>query len=160
MKNGIERLGAILLTVMFLVTLFQVVARVILGISSVWSEELARFLYVCIVFIGAIPLVKDDGHIRVGILTDHLSGRPAACLKVIIAALTLPFLAVMTQGAWTNTRLNWTTSAPTLDWLRIGYIYLVIFVAGLFMLWYLIVQIVRNVRLVAGASVVSGGSRP
>lgn len=159
MKTQIERLGAVLLTVMFLVTLFQVVARVILGISSVWSEELARFLYVCMVFIGAIPLVKDDEHIRVGIITDHVTGRTAAFVKVIIAALTLPFIAVMTQGAWTNTRLNWTTSAPTLDWLRIGYIYLVIFVAGLFMLWYLVVHLVRNIRLATGAAAASEGSR-
>jgi TRAP-type transport system small permease protein len=160
MKTQLERLCAVLLAVMFVVTLFQVVARVILGISSVWSEELARFLYVCLVFIGAAPLIRDDEHIRVGILTDRLTGRPAALLKAVIALLTLPFIAVMTQGAWTNTQMNWTTRAPTLEWLRIGYIYLVIFLAGLLMLWYLTVNLVRSIRVASGAMpMTSGGPR-
>jgi TRAP-type C4-dicarboxylate transport system permease small subunit len=160
MKTQIERLCAVLLAVMFVVTLFQVVARVVIGMSSVWSEELARFLYVCLVFVGAAPLIRDDEHIRVGILTDRLTGRPAALLKAVIALLTLPFIAVMTQGAWTNTQMNWTTRAPTLEWLRIGYIYLVIFLAGLLMLWYLAVNLVRSVRVASGAMpITSGGPR-
>ena len=89
MKTQIERLCAVLLAVMFVVTLFQVVARVVIGMSSVWSEELARFLYVCLVFIGAAPLIRDDEHIRVGVLTDRLTGRPAALLKAVIALLAI-----------------------------------------------------------------------
>jgi TRAP-type C4-dicarboxylate transport system permease small subunit len=133
---------------------------VVIGMSSVWSEELARFLYVCLVFVGAAPLIRDDEHIRVGILTDRLTGRSAALLKAVIALLTLPFIAVMTQGAWTNTQMNWTTRAPTLEWLRIGYIYLVIFLAGLLMLWYLAVNLVRSIRVASGAMPTTpGGAR-
>jgi TRAP-type C4-dicarboxylate transport system permease small subunit len=157
MKTQLERLCAVLLAVMFVVTLFQVVARVVIGMSSVWSEELARFLYVCLVFIGAAPLIRDDEHIRVGILSDRLTGRPAALLKAVIALLTLPFIAVMTQGAWTNTQMNWTTRAPTLEWLRIGYIYLVIFLAGLLMLWYLAVNLVRSIRVASGGMPITPG---
>ena len=146
MKREIEYLGAILLAVMFAVTLFQVVARVVLGISSVWSEELARFLYVCLVFIGAAPLIRDDEHIRVGVLTDRLTGTPLTVLRLVTILLTFPFIAVMTWGAWTNTVVNWRTYAPTLDWLSIGYIYLVIWITGLLMLWYLTVNLVRNIR--------------
>ena len=160
MKKQIERLGAVLLAVMFLVTLFQVVARVILGISSVWSEELARFLYVCLVFVGAAPLIRDDEHIRVGVLTDRLIGRPLTILRLLTILLTIPFIAVMTWGAWTNTVVNWRTYAPTLDWLSIGYIYLVIWVTGLLMLWYLAVNLVRNARaLLRTRETVSGGAR-
>jgi TRAP-type transport system small permease protein len=159
-KRQLEYFGAILLAVMFVVTLFQVVARVILGISSVWSEELARFLYVCLVFVGAAPLIRDDQHIRVGVLTDRLTGRPLTILRLFTILLTIPFIAVMTWGAWTNTVVNWRTYAPTLDWLSIGYIYLVIWITGLLMLWYLGVNLVRNTRsLLSTRETVSGGSR-
>jgi TRAP-type transport system small permease protein len=159
-KKQIERVGAILLAVMFLVTLFQVVARVILGISSVWSEELARFLYVCLVFVGAAPLIRDDEHIRVGVLTDRLRGRSQNVMRLVTIFLTLPFIAIMTWGAWTNTVANWRTYAPTIDWLSIGYIYLVIWVAGLLMLWYLAVNLVRHVRALQGrAEAGPGGAR-
>ena len=160
MKTQVERLCAVLLAVMFVVTLFQVVARVILGISSVWSEELARFLYVCLVFIGAAPLIRDDEHIRVGVLTDRLTGRPQSVMRLVTIFLTIPFIAIMTWGAWTNTVANWRTYAPTLDWLSIGYIYLVIWIAGLLMLWYLTVNLVRNLRaLLRESPAISGGAR-
>ena len=160
MKTQVERLCAVLLAVMFVVTLFQVVARVILGISSVWSEELARFLYVCLVFIGAAPLIRDDEHIRVGVLTDRLTGRPQSVMRLVTILLTIPFIAIMTWGAWTNTVANWRTYAPTLDWLSIGYIYLVIWIAGLLMLWYLTVNLVRNLRaLLRGTPAIPGGAR-
>jgi TRAP-type transport system small permease protein len=160
MKTQVERLCAVLLAVMFLVTLFQVVARVILGISSVWSEELARFLYVCLVFIGAAPLIRDDEHIRVGVLTDRLRGRSQSVMRLVTIFLTIPFIAIMTWGAWTNTVANWRTYAPTLDWLSIGYIYLVIWLAGLLMLWYLTVNLVRNLRVLLGETpAIPGGTR-
>jgi TRAP-type C4-dicarboxylate transport system permease small subunit len=160
MKTQVERLCAVLLAVMFVVTLFQVVARVILGISSVWSEELARFLYVCLVFIGAAPLIRDDEHIRVGVLTDRLTGRPQSVMRLVTIFLTIPFISIMTWGAWTNTVANWRTYAPTLDWLSIGYIYLVIWFAGLLMLWYLTVNLVRNLRaLLRESPAISGGAR-
>jgi TRAP-type C4-dicarboxylate transport system permease small subunit len=160
MKTQVERLCAVLLAIMFVVTLFQVVARVILGISSVWSEELARFLYVCLVFIGAAPLIRDDEHIRVGVLTDRLTGRPQSVMRLVTIVLTIPFIAIMTWGAWTNTVANWRTYAPTLDWLSIGYIYLVIWIAGLLMLWYLTVNLVRNLRaLLRETPAIPGGAR-
>ena len=52
----------------------------------------------------------------------------------------------MTWGAWTNTALNWTTYAPTIDWLSFGYVYLAIFLAGLLMLWYLAGNLIRDTR--------------
>lgn len=146
MKTQVERFCALLLAVMFVVTLFQVVARVVIGISSVWSEELARFLYVCLVFVGAGLLFRDDAHIRVGVLTDRLRGRPLAVLQIVTISLAIPFIAVMTWGAWLNTVVNWRTYAPTLDWLSIGYIYLVIVISGLLMLWYLVVDLLRHLR--------------
>jgi len=79
-------------------------------------------------------------------LTDRLTGRPLTVLRLVTILLTFPFIAIMTWGAWTNTVVNWRTYAPTLDWLSIGYIYLVIWITGLLMLWYLTVNLVRNIR--------------
>lgn len=159
MKTQLERLSALLLMIMFLTTLFQVVARVILGISSVWSEELARFLYVCLVFVGAIPLLRDDEHIRVAVVLDRLGRRGARLLRLLTILLTVPFIAVMTWGAWMNTRLNWNTFAPTLDWLRIGYIYLVIFISGLLMLCYLGASLFHQVHAAVAESHFPFGGR-
>jgi len=145
MKRTLEILAGILLFFMFVTTFFQVVARTFL-FSAVWSEELARITYVWMVFLGAAVLVRDDGLIRVTVLVDRIGKRPARILRILTDILILPFLAIITWGAWTNTVLNWKTFAPTVDWLRMGYVYLVIFLAGLAMLWYQLANITDLVR--------------
>jgi TRAP-type C4-dicarboxylate transport system permease small subunit len=145
MKRTLEILAGILLFFMFVTTFFQVVARTFL-FSAVWSEELARLTYVWMVFLGTAVLIKDDGLIRVTVLVDRIGKGPARILRILTDIAILPFLAIITWGAWTNTRLNWNTFAPTVDWLRMGYVYLVIVVAGLAMLWYQAVNMVAQVR--------------
>lgn len=146
MKRVIEYLVGLTLFLMFFLTFFQVLARTVLHISAVWSEELARLTYVCMVFLGAGVLIKDDGFIRVTVLVDRIGRRAAAILRFITDLALIPFLVVITWGAWTNTRLNWNTVAPTVDWLRIGYVYLVVFISGLLMLWYLLLNLVQQGR--------------
>jgi TRAP-type transport system small permease protein len=146
MKRTLEYSAGILLFFMFLTTFFQVLARTTLHISAVWSEELARLTYVWMVFLGAAVLVRDDGLIRVTVLVDRIGKRAGRVLRIVTDLLILPFLAIITWGAWTNTRLNWNTFVPTVDWLRMGYIYLVIGFAGLAMIWYQAANIVDLVR--------------
>ena len=146
MKRALEYLAGILLFFMFLTTFFQVLARSVFQISAVWSEELARLSFVCMVFIGAAVLIKDDGLIRVTSLIDRIGKRPAVVLRVITDLAIIPLLAIITWGAWTNTRLNWNSFAPTVDWLRMGYVYLIIAIAGLVMLWYQVMNLVEQVR--------------
>lgn len=148
MKRTLEYMISILLLLMFLITFYQVVARVVLEVPSVWTEELARFTYVWMVFLGAALLVRDDGLIRVTVLTDRMAKRPAAILKLATDLAALPFFAIMTWGAWTNTRQNWSTYAPTIDWLSIGYVYLVIWISGVLMLGYLAINLYRTTRSV------------
>jgi len=145
MKKTLEWLAGILLLFMFLTTFFQVVARTF-QISAVWSEELARLTYVWMVFLGAGVLIKEDGFIRVTVLVDRIGKRPARVLRFFTDLAVIPFLVVITWGAWTNTRLNWNTVAPTVDWLRMGYVYLVIGIAGLAMLWYQLSNVIGNLR--------------
>jgi TRAP-type C4-dicarboxylate transport system permease small subunit len=145
MKRMLEYLAGILLFFMFVTTFFQVVSRTF-QISAVWSEELARLTYVWMVFLGTAVLIKDDGLIRVTVLVDRIGKRPARILRILTDLAILPFLAIITWGAWTNTVLNWGTFAPTVDWLRMGYVYLVIVIAGLAMLWYQSVNLVAQMR--------------
>ena len=146
MKRSLEVLVGIILFLMFFMTFFQVLARTVFHISAVWSEELARLTYVWMVFLGVGVLIKDEGLIRVTVLVDRIGKRPARILRFLTDLAIVPFIGVLTWGAWINTRLNWETFAPTVDWMRMGYVYLVIFIAGLVMFWYLVGDLVRQVR--------------
>jgi TRAP-type transport system small permease protein len=146
MKRILEVLVGVILFLMFFLTFFQVLARTVFHISAVWSEELARLTYVWMVFLGVGVLIKDDGLIRVTVLVDRIGKRPARILRFLTDLAIIPLIVVITWGAWTNTRLNWNTIAPTVDWMRMGYVYLVIVLSGLLMLWYLVGSLVQQVR--------------
>jgi len=150
MKRRLEQINAVILFLMFLITFFQVISRVVLNTSSVWSEEVARLTYVVMVFLGAALLVRDDGLIRVTVLMDRVGKRTGKIFRILTDVCCVPFVVVMTWGAWTNARVNWTTYAPTVEWLSFGYVYLAIFLSGLLMLWYLLGNLIRDTRSTLG----------
>lgn len=145
MKKTIEYFAAALLFFVFGTTFLQVILRTA-AIPAVWSEELARMSFVVMTFIGTAALISVDGLIRVTILRDRLGKKGGAILTFITNLLSLPFIAVMVVGAFTNARLTWGDTSPTVEWLRTGYVYLAIALASCFMLWYQVVTLSIPVR--------------
>jgi TRAP-type C4-dicarboxylate transport system permease small subunit len=144
MKRYIDGINGLLLAVMFLITFWQIVARFLPGESTVWSEEVARFVFVWIVFLGAGTLMRDEEHIRIGVLTDRLGRISGRVFRILSAILVIPFLLVLTWGGYLNMIQQWNTFAPTVDWLRLGYVYLSLVISGVLMLFYLLRSLYRN----------------
>jgi TRAP-type C4-dicarboxylate transport system permease small subunit len=144
MKKYFDGFNGLLLAVMFLITFWQIIARFIPGDATVWSEEVARFIFVWIVFLGAATLIRYNEHIRISIITDRLGPVSGRILKIFSAALIIPFVAFMTWGAYKNMLRQWGTFAPTVDWLRLGYVYLALVLSGIIMIGYLSRNLVRD----------------
>jgi TRAP-type C4-dicarboxylate transport system permease small subunit len=144
MKKNIDGFNGFLLAIMFLITFWQIVIRFLPGEVTVWSEEVARFLFVWIVFLGAATLVRDGEHIRIAIITDRLGPISGRIVRVISALLIIPFVVFMTWGAYKNMIKQWGTFAPTVDWLRLGYVYLSLVLSGIIMLWYFFRNMIRD----------------
>jgi TRAP-type C4-dicarboxylate transport system permease small subunit len=131
---------------MFLATVTQIVFRIILRIPASWSVELARYLFVLIVFVGAAALMKDEGHIRIGVVTDRLPETNKKIFRIVTRLIIIPFVLIMTWGAYLNMVSTWQAVLPTIDWIRIGYIYLSICLCGMIMLFYLVSNLVHEFR--------------
>ncbi len=137
MKKHLDNLNGFLLAIMFLITLWQIVARFFPG-TTVWSEELARFVFVWIVFLGAGTLMRDEEHIRIGVISERLGATGRLVFRILCALLVIPFLFILTWGAYLNMLHQWNTFAPTVGWLRLGYVYLALVISGILMLFYLL----------------------
>jgi len=144
MKKYVDGFNGMLLAVMFLITFWQIIARFIPGSATVWSEEVARFVFVWIVFLGAGTLMRDNDHIRISIITNRLGPMSGRILRIFSALLIIPFVVFMTWGAYINMLRQWNTFAPTVDWMRLGYVYLALLISGIVMIVYLIRRLVRD----------------
>ncbi len=75
-----EYLGGTLFIAMFITLVFQVVSRKILGKPLIWSEELARFIFVYIGMLGVSIGIRNQQHI----LIDFICGKFPDKLKKAI----------------------------------------------------------------------------
>jgi TRAP-type transport system small permease protein len=145
MKKALEAVNAVILLVMFVVTLISVVFRVILQVPASWTEELAQYTLIFLAFIGSASVMRDDGHIAISVVVDRLGKGARRAVMIFNRVLMLPFLVVLTVGAWDNTRMNWTVGLPTVMWMKMGYMYLVVFVSGVAMVFYTLLNLYTDV---------------
>ncbi len=144
MKKILEAVNALILLCMLAITVLQIVFRVILRIPASWSEELAQYTFAALVFVGAATLCKNENHITISMLVDRVSPVAQKTLRIIGRLITVPFLVPFILGAYLNMRSTWTVELPTVGWVHIGYIYLVLFISSILMLYYLAANIILD----------------
>jgi TRAP-type C4-dicarboxylate transport system permease small subunit len=57
----------------------------------------------------------------------------------------LPFIIMFTLGAFDNMQMNWEVELPTVAWMKIGYMYLVVSLSGLIMTFYLLMNLYNDI---------------
>jgi len=145
MKKTIEAVNALILLAMFVITMIGVVFRVVLEVPASWTEELAQYTLIFLAFVGSASVMREDGHIAISVAIDRLGKRARRVVRILNRLLMLPFLAVLTVGAWDNTRMNWTVGLPTVMWMKMGYMYLIVFVSGGVMIFYTLLNLYLDV---------------
>jgi len=143
MKKWVDRLNGALLIVMFLATFYQVLTRNVFLITAMWTEELAKILFVSIVFFGSATLMESEGHIRISILSDRLPAWLARWHRMFVQLVLAAFGVIFVWSAWMNVLNSWEFYAPSMPWFRLSYLYLALVISGMLTLYYLLLNMVR-----------------
>ncbi len=108
----LKALMAACLLVMVVLVFGNVVLRYGFNSGITVSEELSRWLFVWLTFLGAIVAVRENGHLGVDILVRRLPllGR-RICLSVSHMLMIYATYLLMT-GSWQQTLINWEVVAP------------------------------------------------
>ncbi len=80
----------------------QVIMRYVFSSSLSWSEELARYIFMWLSWIGASYAVKERSHFRVEMFANLLKGPRREKFELAILVIWFAFALVM---AWLGTRL-------------------------------------------------------
>jgi TRAP-type C4-dicarboxylate transport system permease small subunit len=60
----------------------EVLRREIFSFSSIWGEEIVRYSFIYLAWIGAAAAVKERAHIRIDVIMHYLSPRLKALLYI------------------------------------------------------------------------------
>lgn len=106
------------------------------GITS--SEEVSRWLFVWLVFLGSIVALRERQHLGVEVLVRRLPVAGQKLCLVVSQVLMLCTLWLFLSGSWEQTLINLHVEAPATGWsMAIVYMVGIVFSvsAGAMVLW-------------------------
>ncbi len=134
------------MSVMLVIIFAQVVTRYFFNYTPEWSEELARFLFVWVVFLGSALIMGESGHLAVQFLPDKLKGTAlGSALDIVINAAGYVFIILLLTQGWKMTSIMTFQRAPGLD-IPMSWVYAVIPFSCVLMLLYLLKDTIRIVK--------------
>jgi TRAP-type C4-dicarboxylate transport system permease small subunit len=82
-KNA-ERWALLVFYVMLVLTMFvEVIRREVFAYSSIWGEEIVRYSFIYLAWIGAAAAVRERGHIRIDVIMNYVPERVKAALYIL-----------------------------------------------------------------------------
>jgi len=138
--------GIIVLVLVSMVSLvfLNVVLRYAFSSGITWSEELARYLFVWIVFLGAVVATKEKGHLGVDLLISKVPKKIQKILYLLANSLTVFVLILFLDGLFKMMELNKMVSGPATG-IPEAVFYLAGVVASILMIIITAVQTIRFV---------------
>jgi TRAP-type C4-dicarboxylate transport system permease small subunit len=116
--------------------------------SYIWTEEMARFLFVWMIMIGAMVGIRESTHFEVDVW-PKLSPRGNAMLKVVTSVFVLGFALVFIWWGWQFTRFAFNRISELAE-LPLWMIHIAWPLTGVTWVLFQGEQLVEAIRLLAG----------
>jgi len=110
--RALDMLSGLCLAIMVVLVFGNVVLRYTANSGITVSEELSRWLFVWLTFMGAVVALRDHGHLGTDVLVSRL---PAVGKKVCLVLAQVAMLYVswlLLKGSWAQMVINADTEAP------------------------------------------------
>lgn len=152
LRAAVDRLLAAfisaLMAAMVLNVLWQVFTRFVLRNPSSFTEEAARYMMIWVGLIGSAYAAGRKSHLALDLLTGRLQGGRKRVSEIFIHGMVLLFaLGVMVGGGgrlvWVQLALGQQSAAMQV---KLGYVYLAVPLAGLFVAFYSLVFLLEALR--------------
>jgi TRAP-type C4-dicarboxylate transport system permease small subunit len=138
-------LSVALFWVLGAVVFYQFFTRYVLNDSASWTEEIARYLLIGVVFIGAAVGVRRNNHIQVDFVYRFLPKPAARAMATVVDIVRVVFLA--TACVLTVQLIDRIGGSPmaVIDW-PMGIVYGAVLVGFALMTWRAVAIAIRHQR--------------
>ena len=134
MSKGIDRaidgLAVVAFAGMFGCVISQVFFRYFLDDPLVWSDELARYLFVWVSFLGWIIAARRRSHLSIDMAATRMGPRGKAVIRAFGALAAIAFALILAWYGWRITLRNVDVETTTL-FISQGVVYAIVPVAAI-----------------------------
>ncbi len=159
-KNA-ERWLLLVFYVMLVITMaIEVIRRELFAFSSIWGEEIVRYSFIYLAWIGAAAAVKERAHIRIDVILHYLGPR-AKALVYMFGDLVM-FIVALVALYWSfETVLVSAKFGSVSHGLRVSMVWFLMAVPAGFalMIWRLLQSFLRDYRSLRDGTPVFEGDK-
>jgi len=108
LNRNIERLALLLFYTMLVATMaVEVVRREVFAYSSIWGEEIVRYAFIYLAWIGAASAVRERAHIRIDVLFNYVGPKAKALLYIFGDLVMLVFAVIAVWWSLETVAVSW-----------------------------------------------------
>jgi TRAP-type C4-dicarboxylate transport system permease small subunit len=127
-----------LMALIVILTLAQVFWRYVLELPLQWSEEVARYAFVWMTFLGAATLMRmRDGHPAIDTLHHIVGERVRAMLEIFSKLVVIAGSMAIATGGLRMVQSQWHQLSPSLEF-PMAWIYLCMFLGPLLGIFWIV----------------------
>jgi len=134
--------------VMLVITMaIEVLRREIFAYSSIWGEEIVRYSFIYLAWIGAAAAARERAHIRIDVVMHYLGQRPKALLYIFGDLVMFVVAVIALRWSYEAVHVSAEFGSVT-DGLRVSKVWFLMAVPAGFalMIWRLIQSFLRDVK--------------
>ena len=143
----------LLLVLMVLLVSLGVFFRYVLSASLIWYDEFASYLLVWLTFYGAVAASYRRRHIAFEMVVSRLQPRTKRVVEGIAELFVSAFQVVLFYYGWLLMQKMGDETAVSLPWVKMGWVYSVLPIAGGLML---LISVERLLYLLFGSGTEKG----
>lgn len=101
LDRNLERWALLIFYSMLVITMaVEVLRREVFSYSSIWGEEIVRYAFIYLVWIGAAAAVRERAHIRIDVIFEFCSARVKALIYLFGDLVTLVVACFALYYSW------------------------------------------------------------
>ncbi|MFP7673412.1 TRAP transporter small permease [Marivita sp. S0852] len=156
-----ERWLLLVFYVMLVATMaIEVLRREVFSYSSIWGEEIVRYSFIYLAWVGAAAAVKERAHIRIDVIMHYLGPRTKAVLYIFGDLVMFGVAIIALIWSLETVHVSYKFGSVT-HGLRISNVWFLMAVPLGFalMIWRLIQSLLRDVRSLRDGTPVYEGDK-
>ena len=108
LDRNAEKWALLIFYLMLVVTMtIEVIRREVFAYSSIWGEEIVRYCFIYLCWIGAAAAVRERAHIRIDVILNYLPPRGKALIYILGDVLTLALALLALWLSVETVEISW-----------------------------------------------------